>query len=66
MIPLQTAIYHPSHDPGNPVIASSKNKTNSLIFINFLKITFARLGQIKLGFIRISAGSISQFILNLK
>lgn len=56
MIPLQTAIFHPSFDPGNPVIASSKNKTNSLIFINFLKITYARLGQIELGFIRISAG----------
>ena len=56
MIPLQTAIFRPSFDPGNQVIASSKNKTNSLIFIKFLKITFARLGQIMLGFIRISAG----------
>ena len=56
MIPLQTAIFHPSFDPGNPVIASSKNKTNSLIFKKFLKITFARLGQIELGFIRISPG----------
>ena len=56
MIPLQTAIFHPSFDPGNPVIASSKNKTNSLIFIKVLKITFARLAQIELGFIRISAG----------
>ena len=46
MIPLQTAIFHPSFDPSNPVIASSKNKTNSLIFIDFLEITFARLGQI--------------------
>ena len=44
MIPLQTAIFHASFDPGNPVIASSKNITNSLIFINFMKITFARLG----------------------
>ena len=46
MIPLQTAIFHPSFNPDNPVIASSKNETNSLIFINYLKITFARLGQI--------------------
>ena len=44
MIPLQTAIFRPSFDPGNPVIASSKNKTNSLIFKKFLKIIFARLG----------------------
>ena len=40
MIPLQTAIFRPSFDPGNPVIASSKNKTNTLILLNFLKITF--------------------------
>ena len=39
MIPLQTAIIRPSFDPGNPVIASSKNETNSLIFLNFMKIT---------------------------
>ena len=39
MISLQTAINHPSFDPGNPVIAFSKNKANSLIFFNFLKIT---------------------------
>ena len=39
MIPLQTAIFHPSFDPGNPVIASSKNETNYLILFNFLKIT---------------------------
>ena len=44
MIPLQTAIIRRSFDPGNPVIASLKNETNSLIFINFLKITFDRLG----------------------
>ena len=56
MIPLQTAIFHPAFDPSNPFIASLKNKTNSLIFINFLKITFARLGQIYLGFVRISPG----------
>ena len=56
MIPLQTAIFHPSFDPGNPVIASSKNETNPLIILNYLKITFARLGQMMLGFIRISAG----------
>ena len=55
MIPLQTTIFHPSFDPGNPVIASSKNETNSLIFIKLLKITFDRLAQIELGFIRISA-----------
>ena len=40
MIPLQTAIFHPSFDPGNPVIEFSKNETNSLIFVKFLKITF--------------------------
>ena len=56
MIPLQTAIFHPSFNPDNPVIASSKNKTNSLIFIKVLKITFTCLAQIELGFIRISAG----------
>ena len=39
MIPLQTAIFHPSFYPGNPMIASSKNETNSLIFVKFLKIT---------------------------
>ena len=44
MIPLQTAIFHPSFDPGNLDITSSKNETNSLIFVKFLKITFARLG----------------------
>ena len=43
MIPLQKAICHPSFDPGNPGIVYSKNKTNSLIFIKFLKITFANL-----------------------
>ena len=32
MIPLQTTIIRPSFDPGNPVIASSKNKTNSITF----------------------------------
>ena len=46
MIPLQTAICHPSLNSDNPVIASSKNETNSLIILNYLKITFARLGQI--------------------
>ena len=40
MIPLQTAIFRPSFDPGNPVIASSKNETNSLIFVKFLKFIY--------------------------
>ena len=40
MIPLQTAIFRPSLDPGNPVIVSSKNKTNSLIFVKFLKFIY--------------------------